>query len=523
MTMTVKRALVSVANKDGLVEFAGRLVELGVEILSTGGTSRALAAAGICCREVSDVTGAPEILNGRVKTLHPRIHGAILCQPDKEAHVATLEEQGIERIDMVVVNLYPFEKVAAAGAALDEALEQIDIGGVALLRAASKNFENVAAVSSPEQYPWIAALLKEHGGALPPEAARRLAIQAFALTRDYDRAIHRYLAAESEPDSDLPAVLNLEYEKIQELRYGENPHQRAALYRTRGRGAAPSVVGAEQLSGKELSHNNLLDLDAALAIVREFQDPAAAILKHATPCGVAMAPTPAKAYERALACDPVSAFGCVIALNRSVDQRLAELIHETRFVEAVIAPDYYKSALELMTRKQNRRIIRATFPDLTHYAPKPERQIRSLVGGGLLVQDLDTETLRQEELRVVTERKPTRQELESLNFAWRVVKHIRSNAIVLVQGTETVGIGAGQMSRVDSSLLAVWKAGERVKGSVMASDGFFPMRDAVDAAAEAGVTAIIQPGGSKGDDDAVKAANERNVAMVMTGRRHFRH
>ena len=248
-----------------------------------------------------------------------------------------------------------------------------------------------------------------------------------------------------------------------------------------------------------------------------------AILKHATPCGVAMAPTPVGAYERALACDPVSAFGCIIALNRSVDLRLAELIHATHFVEAVIAPDYYKNALDLMTKKQNRRILRATFPDLTHYAPKPERQIRSLAGGGLLVQDIDTETLRQEDLRVVTDRKPTKQELDSLIFAWSVAKHVRSNAIVLARGTETVGIGAGQMSRVDASLLAVWKAGERVKGSVLASDGFFPMRDAIDAAAEAGVTAIIQPGGSKGDDDAVKAANERNVAMVMTGRRHFRH
>ncbi|MBM3307050.1 MAG: bifunctional phosphoribosylaminoimidazolecarboxamide formyltransferase/IMP cyclohydrolase [Candidatus Eisenbacteria bacterium] len=520
--MKVKRALVSVSNKDGIVEFAGRLSELGIEIVSTGGTSRSLATCGVACREVSDLTGAPEILNGRVKTLHPRIHGAILCQPEKPSHAATLEAQGIERIDMVVVNLYPFQKVAAAGAALDEALEQIDIGGVALLRAASKNFANVVVVSSPEQYPWVAALLAEHGD-VPEHARRRLAVEAFAVTRDYDRAIHRYLATESESSVDLPACLALDYEKVQELRYGENPHQRAALYTSLGQTQAPSVVGAEQLSGKELSYNNYLDLDAALAIVREFQDPAAAILKHATPCGVAMAPTPSKAYERALACDPVSAFGCVIAVNRSVDQRLAELIHETHFVEAVIAPDYYRSALDLMTKKQNRRILRATFPDLTHYAPRPERQVRSLVGGGLLVQDLDTETLSQEDLRVVSERKPTKQELDSLIFAWRVVKHVRSNAIVIARDTETVGIGSGQMSRVDSSVLAVWKAGERVKGSVMASDGFFPMRDAVDAAAEAGVTAIIQPGGSKGDDDSILAANERNVAMVMTGRRHFRH
>jgi phosphoribosylaminoimidazolecarboxamide formyltransferase/IMP cyclohydrolase len=521
--MKVTRALISVSNKDGIVEFAGRLAEFGIEIVSTGGTARSLAGCGLACREVSDVTGAPEILNGRVKTLHPRIHGAILCQPEKESHVATLERQGIERIDMVVVNLYPFEKVVAAGATFEEALEQIDIGGVALLRAASKNHANVVVVSTPEQYPLVAALLAEHGGDVPEDARRALAVQAFARTRDYDRAIHRYLAGEGDGDAGLPGFLDLEYDKVQELRYGENPHQRAALYRSRGQTSAPSVVGAEQLSGKELSYNNFLDLDEALAIVREFQDPAAAILKHATPCGVAMASTPAKAYERALACDPVSAFGCVIALNRSVDLKLAELIHETHFVEAVIAPDYYKNALELMRKKQNRRIVRATFPDLTHYALRPERQVRSLVGGGLLVQELDTETLRREDLRVVTERKPTKPEMDSLDFAWRVVKHVRSNAIVIARGTETVGIGSGQMSRVDSSVLAVWKAGERVKGSVMASDGFFPMRDAVDAAAEAGVTAIIQPGGSKGDDDAIKAANERNVAMVLTGRRHFRH
>jgi phosphoribosylaminoimidazolecarboxamide formyltransferase/IMP cyclohydrolase len=522
--MTVRRALISVSEKKDIVDFARRLEGLGVEIVSTGGTARLLQANGLACREVSDLTGAPEILDGRVKTLHPRIHGAILSLPSKESHVQTLEREGIEPIDMVVVNLYPFEKVAAAaGSTLAEALDEIDIGGVTLLRAAAKNFENVIVVSSPDQYGRVSELLEENGLDLPIDERRKLAVCAFAMTRDYDRAIHRYLAHETDATVEFPTFLNLEYERVAELRYGENPHQKAAVYHTCARNLEPCVVTAEQLSGKELSYNNLMDLDAALAIVRDFPEPAAAVIKHATPCGVASAPTPAKAYERALACDPVSAFGSIIALNRTVDMETAELIHDTHFVEAVIAPDYFKNALELMRKKKNRRILKANFPDLRDYHLQPEKQMRTLLGGGLLVQDFDTEDVRGGEIRVVTEREPTKDEMESLLFGWRVVKHVKSNAIVLVRGTETVGIGAGQMSRVDASVLAVWKAGERVKGTVMASDAFFPMRDAVDAAAEAGVTAIIQPGGSKGDEDVIKAANERNIAMVFTGIRHFRH
>jgi phosphoribosylaminoimidazolecarboxamide formyltransferase/IMP cyclohydrolase len=522
--MSVKRALVSVSDKEGIVGFTKALVDLGVEIVSTGGTWRTLTTAGVPCREVSALTGAPEILDGRVKTLHPRIHGAILSLPEKESHVATLEREGIERIDMVVVNLYPFEKAAtAAGSTLAEALEEIDIGGVTLLRAGAKNFANVVVVSDPAQYEWILGLLREHRLDPPIEARRKLAVQAFAATRDYDRAIHRYLADAAGPDRDFQDFLNLEYVKVQELRYGENPHQKAAVYLARGSRSEPSVVTAEKLAGKELSYNNLLDLDAALALVREFPEPAAAIVKHATPCGVAAAPTLAKAYEKALACDPVSAFGSIIALNRTVDMEAAEKIHATHFVEAIVAPDYYRNALELMRKKANRRILKANFPDLADYHLRPERQAKTLVGGGLLVQDLDVEDARASDLRTVTKRAPTKEELASLLFAWRVVKHTRSNAIVLARDTETVGIGAGQMSRVDATVLAVWKAGERVKGSVLASDAFFPMRDAVDAAAQAGVTAIIQPGGSKGDDEAIKAADEKDVAMVMTGVRHFRH
>ncbi len=522
--MSVKRALISVSDKTDVVEFSRTLQDMGVEIVSTGGTCRILNAEGVSCREVSDLTGAPEILDGRVKTLHPRIHGAILAQPNKESHVATLQKEGIETIDMVVVNLYPFEKVAAAaGSTLDEALEQIDIGGVTLLRAAAKNFENIVVVSEPSQYPLITKFLSEGDGEVPLDARRKLAVQAFASTRNYDRAIHKFLAGAADPHVDFPDFLNLEYEKTADTRYGENPHQKAAVYHTKARDREPSVVTAEQLSGKDLSYNNYMDMDAALAVVREFPEPAAAVIKHATPCGVASAPTIAKAYEKALACDPTSAFGSVIALNRSVDMELGKLIHDTRFVEVVIAPDYYRNALELMRTKKNRRLVRAYFPDLTDIHLKPERQMRSLLGGGLLVQDVDIEDVRPDELRVVTEREPTSEEMKSLLFAWRVVKHVRSNAIVLARDTETVGIGAGQMSRVDASVLAVWKAGKRVKGSVMGSDAFFPMRDAVDAAAEAGIAAIIQPGGSKGDEEVIEAANEKNIAMVFTGLRHFRH
>jgi phosphoribosylaminoimidazolecarboxamide formyltransferase/IMP cyclohydrolase len=522
--MSIERALVSVSDKSGIVEFVRSLYEMGVEIVSTGGTARVLRAAEIPCREVSDLTGAPEILDGRVKTLHPRIHGAILSLPEKEHHVATLEREKIEAIDMVVVNLYPFEKtVAAEGATLADALEEIDIGGVTLLRAAAKNFANVAVVSNPGHYDWVLGLLRENGLDLPGDARHKLAVEAFAMTRSYDTAIHRYLSESSETEEDFPAFLNLEYERVNQLRYGENPHQSAAVYHTRSGNPEPCVVTSEKLSGKELSYNNLMDLDAALAVVREFSEPAAAVIKHSTPCGVASATTIARAYEWALECDPVSAFGSIIALNRTVDMEVARLIHDTHFVEAVIAPDYFRNALELMSTKKNRRLLKANFPDLSSYGIRQQKQMRSMLCGGLLVQDVDTEDVNEETLRVVTERAPTEEEMKSLRFAWKAVKHVRSNAILLAKGTQTVGIGAGQMSRVDASVLAVWKAGDRVKDSVLASDAFFPMRDAVDAAADAGVTAIIQPGGSKGDEKAIEAADERNIAMVFTGMRHFKH
>ncbi|MCK4512604.1 bifunctional phosphoribosylaminoimidazolecarboxamide formyltransferase/IMP cyclohydrolase, partial [bacterium] len=392
-----------------------------------------------------------------------------------------------------------------------------------MVRAAAKNHKFVAVVTDPAQYETVLAEMRESDGETTLGTRQMLAVEAFEMTCRYDAAISAYLREQFTGEGRFPTVIAPKYLKLQELRYGENPHQNAAFYRCRPRSKSPGVPSSEQLSGKELSYNNIMDLDAALAVVREFDEPAAAVIKHATPCGVATAATLDKAYERALACDPMSAFGSVIALNRSVDMATAKLIHGTHFVEAVIAPDYYRNALELICGKKNRRIVRAPFPDVTEYHLKPERHMRSLGAGGLLIQDLDVDIFEKADLRTVTEREPTPEELHSLLFAWRAVKHIRSNAIVLVTGTETIGIGAGQMSRVDASILAVWKAGDRVKGSVMASDAFFPMRDAVDAAAEAGVTAIIQPGGSKGDPDVIKAANERQIAMIMTGQRHFKH
>lgn len=522
--MKVTKALISVSDKTDVAEFAAGLSELGVEMVSTGGTARALRDAGLKIREVSELTGSPEILGGRVKTLHPKIHGAILSQPHKAAHVATLERESIEPINMVVVNLYRFEKaVSKPDITLDEALEKIDIGGVALLRAGSKNFENVAVVSSPEQYAMVLEQMRENQGGIPTEVLRTLAVEAFARTRDYDTAIHGYLSGSHEAGGAFPPVLTISYGKIQDLRYGENPHQRAAFYAGRAKTGEPSIVNAEQLSGKELSYNNIVDVDAALAIVREYESPACAVMKHATPCGVATATSLAKAYEDAHACDPVSAFGSIVALNRAVDMETATSLHETRFIECTVAPGYDREALELMVKKKNRRILRVTFPDPEHYYPQPGYLMRTISGGGLLVQDLDTEYADQSDFRVATKRQPTADELASLLFAWRVTKHVRSNAIVLAKGTRTVGIGAGQMSRVDASTISVWKAGDRAKGSVMASDAFFPMRDAVDAAAEAGVSAIIQPGGSKGDEEVIAAADERDIAMVMTGRRHFKH
>jgi len=515
----VQRALISVSDKTGLVEFAQGLQALGVEILSTGGTARLLREAGLAVREVSDYTGFPEILDGRVKTLHPKIHGGILALRENEAHARQLAEQGIEFIDLVVVNLYPFEEtIARPQVTLEEALENIDIGGPTLLRAAAKNYRDVLVVCNPHHYDEVLEELRSQGGLVSEQLRARLALDVFRHTAHYDALIADYLEKQFEMEErPFPRLVNLRLEKVQNLRYGENPHQAACFYREPGR-ERNGIVGALQLQGRELSYNNLLDTDAAWELVLEFSEPTVALIKHNNPCGVASAETLVQAYQEALACDPVSAFGSVVALNRSVDEATAQEMADL-FIEVIIAPGFEEEALKILQRKENLRLLtmeHATRLEGTGW------EIRR-VGNGFLVQERDRQALAPEDWRVVTQRTPTAEELAALQFGWKVVKHVRSNAIVLVQGRKTVGIGAGQMSRVDAARLAVTKAGDRVPGSVMASDAFFPFRDSIDEAAAAGVRAIVEPGGSVRDQECIDAANEHGMAMVFTGIRHFRH
>lgn len=524
----IRRAIVSVSDKAGVAEFAAGLVRRGVEILSTGGTARALRDAGIEPRSVSDYTGAPEILGGRVKTLHPKIHGGLLARATEE-HLAEIERHGIGAIDLVCVNLYPFEQtVARPDVALQDAVENIDIGGPTMLRAAAKNYERVAVVVDPADYPGLLDELERSGGALSRATRFRLARKAFAHTAGYDAAIAAYLSSFADEGGEragFPDVLTLQYERELELRYGENPHLQAAFYRERKNplGLAtgrPGVAGAQVLQGKALSYNNLLDLDAALACCLEFREPAAVIVKHTNPCGVAVdAGGVAAAYARARECDPVSAFGGIVAVNRQVDEALASQLVET-FLECVVAPGYSTVARELLAGKKNVRLIDvgpiALSADASGWA------LRS-VTGGLLVQQADLSIVAAADAKVVTKRAPTAAELAALDFAWRVCKHVKSNAIVYASGTRTVGVGAGQMSRVDAAKIAVMKAQLPLAGSCVASDAFFPFRDGIDALAEAGATAVIQPGGSIRDEEVIAAADEHDVAMVFTGMRHFRH
>ncbi|MFN7953092.1 MAG: bifunctional phosphoribosylaminoimidazolecarboxamide formyltransferase/IMP cyclohydrolase [bacterium] len=514
----VSRALVSVSNKDGVVEFGRGLAALGIEILSTGGTAKTLADAGVPVTKVSAVTGFPEILGGRVKTLHPKIHGGILGRPGLESDRAEMEREGITPIGIVAVNLYPFEAtIAKAGVTREEAVEQIDIGGPAMVRASAKNHAWVAVVVDPTDYATVLAEL-ENGGVVGEPTRRRLAGKAFAHTAAYDAAIAAYLAREEAGDPNaLPERAILALTKVQGLRYGENPHQRAALYRT-GPALAGTLVAAKQLQGKELSFNNLLDLEAALRIAKDLADPAAVIIKHNNPCGVARHATSlAEAYRNARATDPDSAFGGVVGLNRAVDAETAQEIGST-FIEAVIAPSFSAEARDALAKKTNLRLLELAFdaPSTAGFDLKP-------VSGGLLLQDADAGTLAACELKVVTQRQPSDAEWEALRFAWVVVKHVKSNAIVYANANQTVGIGAGQMSRVDSSRIAVSKARLPLVGTVLASDAFFPFRDGVDAAAKAGATAVIQPGGSVRDEEVIAAANEHGMAMVFTGMRHFKH
>lgn len=504
------RALISVSDKRGVAEFAAGLQALGAEIFSTGNTVRALAAAGVPVQSVSKLTGFPEILDGRVKTLHPGVHSGILARRDRPEHMAALEEHGLGLIDLVVVNLYPFAAtIARPGVTADEAIEQIDIGGPAMVRAAAKNHQDVLVVVRPDDYATILAALRD--GAVTPELRRQLAARAFAHTAAYDSAIAGYLAGEQ-----FPATLPLAFQKQQDLRYGENPHQPAALYGDFGQYFA-------QLHGKELSYINILDIAAAQELIEEFpasEGAALAIIKHTNPCGVGTGATPLDAWERAFATDREAPFGGIIALNQMLDLPLAQAIDEI-FTEILIAPAFADDALELLLRKKNRRLIRALRPVSSAAQP-----VLHSVPGGALVQQADRAPLADEPLQVVTQRAPSDDELRALRFAWRVVKHVKSNAIVYAAADRTLGIGAGQMSRVDSSRLAIWKAqnaGLSLAGSALASDALFPFPDSVEAAAAAGATAVIQPGGSVRDAEVIAAADRLGLAMVFTGRRHFRH
>lgn len=507
-----QRALVSVSDKRALLPFARRLSENGVEIVASGGTAARIQEEGLPVVAVDELTGFPEILGGRVKTLHPAIHGGILARRTHE-HLTELERHNLSPIDLVVVNLYPFSETVAHPDVLEaDAIEQIDIGGVALLRAAAKNFESVTVVCDPADYEEVAARLAD--GGIDRAMRRRLALKAFRHTATYDTAIAAYLArAQDEAEENvLPARLDLDFERVQIMRYGENPHQAGALYRIQG--SAPAF---EQIHGKEMSYNNWLDLDGSWQAAQDFEEPTVAIIKHSNPCGLASADTLAEAYDRALASDPVSAFGSIISVNRTLDAESAARIGKL-FVEIVAAPDYEEEALTILQKKKNLRILRAT-------GAEGDRLSLRSVYGGLLVQELDQSKADMDpsSWQVVSRRQPSEEELADLAFAWRTVRHVKSNAILFVRDRATVGVGAGQMSRVDSVMLAGHKAGERARGAVMASDAFFPFADGIEQAATYGIRALVQPGGSIRDEEVIDAVNRLDLVMLFTGYRHFRH
>ncbi|MCI5062461.1 MAG: bifunctional phosphoribosylaminoimidazolecarboxamide formyltransferase/IMP cyclohydrolase [Algiphilus sp.] len=515
--MTPKRALLSVSDKTGLVDFARVLVDAGIELLSTGGTHRALAEADIPVRDVASVTGFPEIMDGRVKTLHPAIHGGILGR--RGVDDAVMQAQGIAPIDLVVVNLYPFaQTIARSDCTFDDAIENIDIGGPAMVRAAAKNHAHVGVVVDPADYARVGAAVQ--AGALSDSLRRELAAAAFAHTGRYDAMVADYLQTASNPDEAHPAALVCGWERVEALRYGENPHQNAAFYREAD--APVGSLGAARLvQGKAMSYNNYADADAAMGCVAQFERPSCVIVKHANPCGVAERDTIGSAYDAAFATDPTSAFGGIIAFNRPLDAATAQSIIKRQFVEVLIAPEADAEALEALATKPNIRLLLTGNAD----APQPKRRLQS-VSGGLLVQDSDHGVVTAEQLRTVSNRAPDAATIADLLFAWRVAKYVKSNAIVYARDGQTIGVGAGQMSRVYSARIAGIKAadeGLQVEGAVMASDAFFPFRDGIDAAAKAGIRAIIQPGGSMRDEEVITAANEHDIAMVFTGMRHFRH
>jgi phosphoribosylaminoimidazolecarboxamide formyltransferase/IMP cyclohydrolase len=519
---TIKRALISLSDKTGIVDFARELYSFGVEILSTGGTAALLRREGLPVRDVADFTGFPEMLDGRVKTLHPKIHGGLLALRDNPEHVATMEKYGIDPIDMVVVNLYPFEAtVARDDCTLEEAIENIDIGGPTMLRSAAKNNRDVTVIVDPEDYRSVLEEMKKSGGEVARETNFRLAVKVYQHTAAYDGAISNWLGSRTGTKVvEFPETLSLQFKKAQEMRYGENPHQKAAFYIERRVGEA-SIATARQLQGKELSYNNIADTDAALECVKQFgEGPACVIVKHANPCGAALGGNLLEAYERAFSTDQESAFGGIIAFNRELDPETAKAIVDRQFVEVIIAPRVSTGASAVVAAKKNVRLLECgEWP----FEPGPRQDFKR-VNGGLLVQDADLELI--DAIKVVTNRAPTDKEMEDLLFTWRVAKFVKSNAIVYGRDGMTVGVGAGQMSRVNSARIAAIKAehaGLEVKGSVMASDAFFPFRDGIDNAAAVGISAVIQPGGSIRDEEVIAAANEHGMAMVFTGMRHFRH
>ena len=522
----VKRALISVSDKTGVVDFAKGLTDLGVTILSTGGTARTLREAGLSVTDVSEVTGFPEMMDGRVKTLHPKIHGALLGLRDNPEHVAAMEQHGITPIDMVVVNLYPFQQtVAKPNVTEEEAIENIDIGGPSMIRSASKNFRNVAVVVDPNDYEGILGELRELRGTISDGTRRTLAIKAFAHTSAYDAAIYNYLSGEP-----LGASLRVVGEKVQDLRYGENPHQKAAFYREPSATGAV-IANAKQLHGKELSFNNILDCNAALELVKEFSEPAACVIKHLNPCGCAIGANATEAYVRAWEADPISRFGGIVAFNRELDEATAnEIVRQGNFYECVIAPSFSDTALDVIRNRKgwgvNVRLLQVEgnweIGKLGNDATRNTQDVKR-VGGGYLVQEFDQRELTRDDLKVVTKRAPTDAEIAQLLFAFKVVKHVKSNAIVLCRDFALVGMGAGQPNRVTSVELAIKQAGGKAQGSVCASDALFPFPDGPEAALKAGATAIIQPGGSTKDADVIAKVDEHGAAMVFTGIRHFRH
>jgi phosphoribosylaminoimidazolecarboxamide formyltransferase/IMP cyclohydrolase len=519
----VRHALISVSDKTGVVEFARTLDELGINIISTGGTGRKLKDAGISVIDIPQVTNYPEMMDGRVKTLHPAVHGGILAVRENEGHMNEIKEEGIKPIDLIVVNLYPFaETIAKEGVKFAEAIENIDIGGPTMIRSAAKNHKDVGVVVDPADYEEILEEIKENDLKLSSEIKLELAYKAFKHTAEYDHLIQNYLSEFKNDNSGFPEVIRDRYEKLSDLRYGENPHQQAAFYRET-KTTEPSVATAKQLHGKDLSFNNINDTNGALELIKEFQKkPAAAVIKHANPCGIAQADSLVEAYKAAYAGDPTSAFGSIVALNRQVDLETAqEIAGPEKFVEVVIAPSFSNEALGILQKRWKDVRILETGKLFIDQNTK-EKDMKKITGG-LLIQDRDLIQLEEDDIEIVSEREPSKQELADMLFSWRVVKHVKSNAIVMGKDEAIVGVGAGQMSRVDAMIIAARKAGDRKEGAVVASDAFFPFKDAIERAAEAGITAIIQPGGSIRDEEVIAAANENNIAMIFTGRRHFRH